>query len=1053
MALVAAARRGDLSVVRKLLQAGEDTEQVEDGAWDGDDDGSTALMWASMNNHVEIVQVLLEAGANPEARDEDSMTALMLAGMEGHKEIVWNLLQAKAEVDAQDMDGRTALHHSSAYGHAEIGGLLLSAGADFELKDSAGYTPLMTAQLDAYSIVVGMLLKCGASSQLIGRGMTAAEQEDAASKYSDWIGSEVFGNLDPHNIEDIDNFLTTCTGSGGGGGGGGGGTAPEHDARSAEAEALKRLNEAMGLRDAVALERALAHAHATAEKSESGFMHHAYVQEAEDFLELVAYEDERQAQPDSVRIYVVPREVVVEFRLERRLRPFRELLKQEKLKHLVVERTAALRGSLLAADGSGGCRVLAVSYPWQGPGDPDSANDRLDAIAAHLEEHPDISHVWWDWPCLPQLERADGELTSFERMYAQDMREHGVWLIYLCTQVLCVILPESMSRFWPQMELYLATRAVTTSGFVASFGRLSVRAIKSLAASEKEQTAALCAKWTSATFADVVEFLANSPVSRVSDREKMLERLPDVESEYIHLVNKDKDYPSPTIVPFSVVSEEVEPPTGPLVAELEQEIAALKENAAALKEDVEKAQARLASEKELREASMKGKEQEFKKVLEKEKQVLEDELQATKAEVAAAKKRMEEVTAQHAAQISKVESQVGQLEATLRDESAKAKVLRNTVEDMRGQVRVYARCRPMAQYELEKGCSDVAKILDASSVEIDTDRGRPKQFEFNAVFAPSTSNDTVFAECESLVESVIDGYNVCIFAYGQTGSGKTFTMTGNEEHPGLTPRAIRGLFGRLGDMKNVEATIQSYHVELHNDNLVDLYQKMAKKGKGGKEAPNKLEIKLDAKKTVLVKGATIMRATGPDEMLGQFNNSNEKRQVGATLMNAGSSRSHSIFTILVEVRNLLSKRTTTSKLSLVDLAGSERLNKTGATGERMKEALSINKSLSALGDVISALSSGETFIPYRNNKLTQLMQDSLGGNAKTLMFVNFSPADYNRDESLAALTYAQRVRKIQNKTEVQADPEEVSELKAIIAGLKEKLAATKGSPAPAAAGP
>ena len=119
----------------------------------------------------------------------------------------------------------------------------------------------------------------------------------------------------------------------------------------------------------------------------------------------------------------------------------------------------------------------------------------------------------------------------------------------------------------------------------------------------------------------------------------------------------------------------------------------------------------------------------------------------------------------------------------------------------------------------------------------------------------------------------------------------------------------------------------------------------------------------------------------------------------------------------------------------------------------MKEALSINKSLSALGDVISALSSGETFIPYRNNKLTQLMQDSLGGNAKTLMFVNFSPADYNRDESLAALTYAQRVRKIQNKTEVQADPEEVSELKAIIAGLKEKLAATKGSPAPAAAGP
>ena len=213
---------------------------------------------------------------------------------------------------------------------------------------------------------------------------------------------------------------------------------------------------------------------------------------------------------------------------------------------------------------------------------------------------------------------------------------------------------------------------------------------------------------------------------------------------------------------------------------------------------------------------------------------------------------------------------------------------------------------------------------------------------------------------------------------------------------------------------------------------------MVNKGKK-KVEPNKLDIKLDAKKMVVVKGATVLPAADATEMKKQFDRSNEMRHVGATLMNAGSSRSHSIFTVLVEVTSSISKRTTTGKLSLVDLAGSERMNKTGATGDRMKEALSINKSLSALGDVIAALSAGESFVPYRNNKLTQLMQDSLGGNAKTLMFVNFSPADYNRDESIAALTYAQRVKKITNTVSKNADPEEVAELKATIADLQAKL--------------
>ena len=158
-------------------------------------------------------------------------------------------------------------------------------------------------------------------------------------------------------------------------------------------------------------------------------------------------------------------------------------------------------------------------------------------------------------------------------------------------------------------------------------------------------------------------------------------------------------------------------------------------------------------------------------------------------------------------------------------------------------------------------------------------------------------------------------------------------------------------------------------------------------------------------------------------------------------MNAESSRSHSVFCVMVESYNSQTKKTTTGKLSLVDLAGSERADKTGASADRLKEAQSINKSLSALGDVISALSEGEKFIPYRNNKLTHLMQDSLGGNAKTLMFVNFSPADYNSDETVSSLSYAARVKKIVNNAAKQQESEEISKLRAQIKRLQAGLAA------------
>merc|ERR1712070_1332172 len=238
-------------------------------------------------------------------------------------------------------------------------------------------------------------------------------------------------------------------------------------------------------------------------------------------------------------------------------------------------------------------------------------------------------------------------------------------------------------------------------------------------------------------------------------------------------------------------------------------------------------------------------------------------------------------------------------------------------------------------------------------------------------------------------------------------------------------------------MGTSETKVTAYFVELYNDQVVDLLWKLENRTAKG-DGP-KLDIKVDSKKMVFVKNVTMKSVGSPSDLMELFNAGNDMRHGGATKMNAESSRSHSIFSILVESYNTTTKKTSVGKLSLVDLAGSERLKKTGATKQQQQEANSINKSLSALGDVISALSNNEKFIPYRNNKLTQLMQDSLGGNAKTLMFVNFSPADYNAEETAGPLTYASRVKNIKNKAEKGIDSKEVKMLKAQIRELQQKL--------------
>lgn len=373
------------------------------------------------------------------------------------------------------------------------------------------------------------------------------------------------------------------------------------------------------------------------------------------------------------------------------------------------------------------------------------------------------------------------------------------------------------------------------------------------------------------------------------------------------------------------------------------------------------------------------------------------------------------------------------LETRYREEQMLRKKYYNQIEDMKGKIRVFARCRPMSTSERERGCTTCVKFLDEFSLDVSGGTRGAKTFAYDQVFPPASTQAQVFEDTKNLLQSAVDGYNVCIFAYGQTGSGKTFTMTGTDGDTGLSPRAIHHLFHLADDCRaNWHVTFHATMLELYNDALIDLFHVMD----GGSAHDVKLEIKKNDKGMVVVQNAIMKPCTSPDQTLRFFEAANKKRQVGATKMNAESSRSHLIFSLLIESFNKTTKVTTMGKLSLVDLAGSERAGKTGATADRLKEAQAINKSLSALGDVIAALSSNEKFIPYRNNKLTQLMQDSLGGNAKTLMFVNISPADYNQEETVTSLTYASRVKLITNNANKTSESEQVNRLKAIIKQLR-----------------
>jgi len=337
--------------------------------------------------------------------------------------------------------------------------------------------------------------------------------------------------------------------------------------------------------------------------------------------------------------------------------------------------------------------------------------------------------------------------------------------------------------------------------------------------------------------------------------------------------------------------------------------------------------------------------------------------------------------------------------------------LHNSLQELKGALRVFARIRPMNQREKGRNDTVATEDLDLFTLSVKRSDTNKEVYSYDAVFGPSSTQLEVFNEVRSLVQSAFDGYNVTIFTYGQTGAGKTWTLYGSGQEPGISPRTCEVIFNTAArDASKYDITVKASMIELYCSHLRDLLWE-------GKDEP-KLELRnyrqADGSMSVHLEGATTTPVRTQEELARVVAQGLQGRQTRATNMNADSSRSHLLLMMSIEVADRASSRTRSGKITIVDLAGSERIGKSGVKGDAQKEAIEINKSLTALGDVMMAITSHAKMIPYRNHKLTQLMQDSLGGTAKTLMFVNVSPASSNTDETVQSLKYASRARCIEN---------------------------------------
>ena len=376
-------------------------------------------------------------------------------------------------------------------------------------------------------------------------------------------------------------------------------------------------------------------------------------------------------------------------------------------------------------------------------------------------------------------------------------------------------------------------------------------------------------------------------------------------------------------------------------------------------------------------------------------------------------------------------------------------------------VKVAVRCRPMSSKETARGCQSIILISGTKITINGVDaQHESKDFTFDFCYGPDSEQNTVYLDLgQPMLQQALDGFNATVFAYGQTGSGKSFSMMGTDSDPnlkGIIPQLNDDLFVKVkekltimqekAEKENSNAKtkfmVSASFLEVYNEEIKDLLN----------PSDRKLKIHEHPKHGIYVEDLCELVVRDSKDLLKLIYQGNAVRRVAATKMNEESSRSHSVFTIKIEQQTVTElaggvtrEQTVKAKLNLVDLAGSERAAKTGASGSTLKEGANINLSLMALGNVINMLSEGKKVknkvIPYRDSKLTRLLQESLGGNAATTMIAAISPADYNYSETLSTLRYANRAKSIANALTRNEDSNErmIRDLKSQIEELKRQL--------------
>jgi kinesin family member C1 len=362
---------------------------------------------------------------------------------------------------------------------------------------------------------------------------------------------------------------------------------------------------------------------------------------------------------------------------------------------------------------------------------------------------------------------------------------------------------------------------------------------------------------------------------------------------------------------------------------------------------------------------------------------------------------------------SKQQESVDYLDSKSRDDEEVRRKLSNTIQELKGNIRVYLRVRPptpeeldaSVQYQFSRTDDSLLEIVSTQNKELSGCKNAPEKrynYKFDKVFAPEVSQDSIFKEMNQIVRATLDGCNTCIFAYGPTGSGKTHTLEGTDGNLGMIPRSVEFLFEHSYKMaeKGWDFKFVTSYIEVNQDTMRDLLYRQ----KAGMPAQDekRFEIKHDSEGRVFVANMTMHQVVAPHEIVELLQLAQQNRETIANWAER-SARSHTVFQIRIHANNRKNDKSFSSQLNFVDLAGSEKVLVPPA------QAATMNRGIYVLNEVISALANKEKNVPYKTSKLTYLLQDSLGPNSKTMFFVNVAPGASNLSETLNSLRYAQKV--------------------------------------------